>query len=201
MRTTTTGGAGDGAAAVATDTGASSLDNADDGGGGGGGLSTGATAGVAVAGTIGGLSLIGLVVWFVMSRRRRRRQGGQLGQPPDGCSEKLVYSPGPGVMSHMPSPGAASTGQDYFPRDGGAPGPFTSGDAAHESGLTAYMANRGAVPVNPQEPGDIRPPVEIDTGRASPAAPGSAYVAEGSTGPSPRPSTHDSVVPGRLELA
>ena len=195
--TPTISGAADNAAVVSTDAGASSRDDAS---GGGGGLSAGATAGVAVAGTMGGLSLIGLIVWFVTSRRRRRRQRGQPGRPADGFAEPLVYSPGPGTMSQMPSPAAASTGQDYFPREGAA-GPFTSGDAADESGLTAYMANHGAVPVDPQEPGDIRPPVEIDTATASSAVPGRAHVAEGGTGQSPRPSTHGSVVPGRLELA
>jgi hypothetical protein len=42
--------------------------------GGGGGLSTGATAGIAVGAVIGGLLLIGALVWFLLRRRRRNKQ-------------------------------------------------------------------------------------------------------------------------------
>ncbi|KAF4999281.1 hypothetical protein FGRMN_2575 [Fusarium graminum] len=44
--------------------------------GGGGGLSTGATAGVAVGAVIGGLLLIGALVWFFLRRRRRNQRVG-----------------------------------------------------------------------------------------------------------------------------
>ncbi|CAF3553380.1 unnamed protein product [Fusarium graminearum] len=40
--------------------------------GGGGGLSTGATAGIAVGAVIGGLLLIGALVWFLLRRRRNK---------------------------------------------------------------------------------------------------------------------------------
>ncbi|RBR07725.1 uncharacterized protein FIESC28_10519 [Fusarium coffeatum] len=45
-----------------------------DSSGGGGGLSTGATAGIAVGAVIGGLLLIGALVWFLLRRRRRSKQ-------------------------------------------------------------------------------------------------------------------------------
>lgn len=51
--------------------------NDNSGGGGGGGLSTGATAGIAVGAVIGGLLLIGALVWFLMRRRRRNKQPGE----------------------------------------------------------------------------------------------------------------------------
>ncbi|KAH7196993.1 uncharacterized protein B0J16DRAFT_10483 [Fusarium flagelliforme] len=54
-----------------TDSGASSVGSS---GGGGGGLSTGATAGIAVGAVIGGLLLIGALVWFILRRRRRSKQ-------------------------------------------------------------------------------------------------------------------------------
>ncbi|KAM5355775.1 hypothetical protein ACJ41O_002421 [Fusarium nematophilum] len=44
--------------------------------GGGGGLSTGATAGIAVGAVIGGLLIIGALVWFLLRRRRRSKQVG-----------------------------------------------------------------------------------------------------------------------------
>ena len=57
-----------------TDSGASSADSSDSSSGGGGGLSTGATAGIAVGAVIGGLLLIGALVWFILRRRRRSKQ-------------------------------------------------------------------------------------------------------------------------------
>ncbi|KAI1068015.1 hypothetical protein LB507_004810 [Fusarium sp. FIESC RH6] len=45
-----------------------------DSSGGGGGLSTGATAGIAVGAVLGGLLLIGALVWFLLRRRRRSKQ-------------------------------------------------------------------------------------------------------------------------------
>jgi hypothetical protein len=55
-----------------TDSGASSVGSSDSSGGGG--LSTGATAGIAVGAVIGGLLLIGALVWFILRRRRRSKQ-------------------------------------------------------------------------------------------------------------------------------
>lgn len=45
---------------------------ASDSSSGGGGLSTGATAGIAVGAVIGGLLLIGALVWFLLRRRRNK---------------------------------------------------------------------------------------------------------------------------------
>ncbi|KAF4345598.1 hypothetical protein FBEOM_449 [Fusarium beomiforme] len=42
----------------------------------GGGLSTGATAGIAVGAVIGGLLIVGALVWFFLRRRRRGKQTG-----------------------------------------------------------------------------------------------------------------------------
>jgi hypothetical protein len=56
-----------------TDSGASSVGSSDSSSGGGG-LSTGATAGIAVGAVIGGLLLIGALVWFILRRRRRSKQ-------------------------------------------------------------------------------------------------------------------------------
>ncbi|KAJ4137743.1 hypothetical protein NW768_003333 [Fusarium equiseti] len=56
-----------------TDSGASSVGSSDNSSGGGG-LSTGATAGIAVGAVIGGLLLIGALVWFLLRRRRRSKQ-------------------------------------------------------------------------------------------------------------------------------
>ncbi|CAG7564581.1 unnamed protein product [Fusarium equiseti] len=55
-----------------TDSGASSVGSSDSSGGGG--LSTGATAGIAVGAVIGGLLLIGALVWFILRRRRRSKE-------------------------------------------------------------------------------------------------------------------------------
>jgi len=56
-----------------TDSGAASVGSSDSSGGGGG-LSTGATAGIAVGAVIGGLLLIGALVWFILRRRRRSKE-------------------------------------------------------------------------------------------------------------------------------
>lgn len=65
-------------------TGLQSDDSDDDGGGGGGGggLSTGAIAGIAVAGAVIFLALIGGLIFFLLRRRRRSKARGQYGNPP-----------------------------------------------------------------------------------------------------------------------
>jgi hypothetical protein len=84
------------------------------------------------------------------------------------------------VLSSSPSAGVGGGGgrglgglaQDYF---GPAPavGPYS--EPTHStSGLTTPGVDRGGVPVQPHEPGDIAVPVEIDsrlreTGRRAPA--------------------------------
>ncbi|KAI9885109.1 MAG: hypothetical protein M1823_003077 [Watsoniomyces obsoletus] len=134
------------------------------------GLTAGARAGIAVGATMAGLSLISLLIWFIMAQRKRRKQR-QLQDPFGPGSPVLTQSGTAGGaggpnMSQGPSPGVVSpSGEGYF---GAQPGPFTGA-----AGVTVadYNADRPAVPLSPQGPGDIAAPVEIaspesTTGRA-----------------------------------
>lgn len=56
-------------------------DSSDSGGGGGGGLSTGAIAGIAVAGAVVFLALVGGLVFWMLRRRRRNKDRGHYNQP------------------------------------------------------------------------------------------------------------------------
>lgn len=53
--------------------GAGSSDDSSSGGDGGGGLSTGAIAGIAVGAALGGILIIGALIWFCLRRRRRNK--------------------------------------------------------------------------------------------------------------------------------
>ena len=147
-------------------------------GGSNGGLSSGAKAGIGVGVTLAALLIFGgLIAWFVVARRRRQRELAAKEQTPaDGGAE----------MSNVSSPGAGSTGPDYF----GAqpqPGPYTLNHAASASGMASYgpysASQRGAVPISPQSPRDITTPVEIAGSGA--ASPGSAETESGTGLPGP----------------
>ena len=139
-------------------TGMALLPSSDDGGG----LSVGAKAGISVGATVAGLSLLTFIVWFIMARRRQRRRTSSPSPPPQQnlgpmAPASAVQSPSGPVISHL-SPPTGHSSQDYFGPDA-TTGPFTgNGGEAHAAGIAA---NRTAVPVRPQVPGDITAPVEM----------------------------------------
>ncbi|ELR04162.1 hypothetical protein VC83_03034 [Pseudogymnoascus destructans] len=123
---------------------------------GGGGLSSGAKAGIG-AGVAIGLLVIGAAVWWWMSRRR------QAGGSARGGTEMVVSMQ---QASTPGAPGVARGAEDYFGPAAGV-GPFTGAEGAG-------AARSGAVPVSPDQPGDIQPAVEIgeSLGRPTPVSPG-----------------------------
>ncbi|KAI9797201.1 MAG: hypothetical protein M1833_005610 [Piccolia ochrophora] len=117
------------------------------------GLSVGARAGVGVGVALVCVALLVSLVFFILSRRRKRRS---LERTTSSSSRHL----GQDDTAHGSPAPAAMTQPDYF-GPSARPGPFTYSDAADRSGLTPLSPARGAVPLNPQSPGDITTPVEI----------------------------------------
>ncbi|KAK8056442.1 hypothetical protein PG993_001669 [Apiospora rasikravindrae] len=146
----------------------------------GGGLSQSAKAGIGVGVAVGAAIIIGLATWFCIRHRRQARRSsaypsnreyqsvGQAGQVgPAGAAG------GTEVMSDVSGPsrgtGPHRTGlvYEYFGPTA-VPGPFTQRDneTPHEPrGAWARFApsapTRRAVPVQPDNPGDIAAPVEL----------------------------------------
>ncbi|KAK4104303.1 hypothetical protein N658DRAFT_444292 [Parathielavia hyrcaniae] len=141
--------------------------------GAGGSLSPGATAGVAVGVVVACGLVIGAVTWWCL-RRRRRRMGMGEGEGysssgsrsrPAGVVGLVVGGSGGREMSDANSDVVSGSGgrlagltHDYF---GPAPGmgPYSEGASA----VTTPGMERGGVPLQPNEPGDIAVPVEIDS--------------------------------------
>ncbi|KAK3301371.1 uncharacterized protein B0H64DRAFT_450139 [Chaetomium fimeti] len=154
--------------------------------GDGGGLSAGATAGVAVGVVVGVGLLVGAVGWWwcVRRRRRGRRQGpaGEVGEVGEGVGDgassvrprpagvvgRVVGGSGTGremsdaTSDMMSRSGRGGLAQDYF---GPAPavGPYSDAYNHNASPVTTPGLDRGGVPLQPHEPGDIAVPVEIDS--------------------------------------
>ncbi|KAL2196517.1 hypothetical protein P885DRAFT_37899 [Corynascus similis CBS 632.67] len=154
-----------------------------------GGLSAGATAGVAIGVVVGAGAIAGALGWWWCAARKRRRRDtenegmgdgvtgsvasrptGVVGRVLGGGGSSTVGSPGGGradMMSEATSDAMSRSGrfssgitQDYF---GPAPafGPYS--ETHPESGVTTPGLDRGGVPLQPHEPGDIAVPVEIDS--------------------------------------
>ncbi|KAI9706052.1 MAG: hypothetical protein M1836_005458 [Candelina mexicana] len=155
-----TGGAAltSGTASVAISTSSSTSET-------GSGLSSGAKAGIGVGVTLGVILIVGLLAWFILSRRRRHREATASASGPPMSSVSSGFGPG-NPVGHASPPN--STGPDYFsipPQHGH--GPYSHSQAAGAAGMGAYTpggytpGGRGAVPVSPQGPNDIATPVEI----------------------------------------
>ena len=110
------------------------------------------------------------MTWWCLRRRRRSRAGSETtgGGTVPGVTGRVV---GGGLVSPMSeeatSDGVSRSGrfgggggQDYF---GARPalGPYS--DTPSASGVTTPGVERGGVPLQPNEPGDIAVPVEIDS--------------------------------------
>ncbi|KFZ02505.1 hypothetical protein V500_00171 [Pseudogymnoascus sp. VKM F-4518 (FW-2643)] len=138
---------------------------------GGGGLSSGAKAGIGAGVAIGALLVIGAAVWWWISRRRQAGgsapRGSGRGSGPWGSARggtETVVSMQQGSTPGGPDMAGRGT-EDYFGPAAGI-GPFTGAEGAG-------MARSGAVPVSPDQPGDIQPAVEIGEalGRPTPVSP------------------------------
>lgn len=151
---------------------------------GGSGLSTGAQAGIGVGVTVAGGLMIGLATWFCITRRRRNRS-----DPSRQTGDHSLPTIGPagagagaaaGVTYHddnmteysephrpwqQQQQNREGGGHDYF-GPAAVPGPFTDNPMAPEDHHSPPLGAGRAVPSQPQKPGDIAAPVEIDsTGR------------------------------------
>ncbi|KAG7288553.1 hypothetical protein NEMBOFW57_004906 [Staphylotrichum longicolle] len=117
-----------------------------------GGLSAGAKAGIAVGVVVGAGLVMGAATWWCLRRRRAGRG--------EGGSSSARTRPGAGVMGRVVGGGLGGLAQDYF---GPAPavGPYS--DTHTTSAVTTPGLERGGVPLQPHEPGDIAVPVEIDS--------------------------------------
>lgn len=100
-----------------------------DKGGGGGGLATGAIAGIAVGAVIGGLLLIGALVWFLLRRRRQNRElkSGYNGQQSSGTY--MVDKETHGRVTETPT-------SPYSDDNQGQPVPLHDIDMAREGSTT-----------------------------------------------------------------
>lgn len=159
------------------------------------GLSAGAKAGVAVGVVVGCGLILGAATWWCLRRRkeeRRRRQsegggGGGSGSPrprPANVIGRVVGgASGSGrgrgaemtdeAFSDMMSRSGSGVVQDYFGPEP-AVGPYSDTSPHSASAVTTpgpEQRERGGVPLQPHEPGDIAVPVEIDS-RLSTRGPG-----------------------------
>ena len=131
---------------------------------GGGGLSTGAKAGIGAGVAIGALVVLGALIWWWMARRRQAVSGSvpQGSSAPRGTETVVSTQHGGSTPGTREMVGRGT--EDYF-GPAAVAGPFT---AARGAGA-ARGTGRGAVPLSPDEPGDIRPAVEIGEGMERPA--------------------------------
>ncbi|KAK0387179.1 hypothetical protein NLU13_5492 [Sarocladium strictum] len=154
----------------------------DDEDGDGGGLSVGAQAGIGIGTTVGSGLLIGLLVWFFISRRRKHRsaqseQTRTHSLPTIGAGARAGAAAGVAYQDDSMTEYTESSRpwqthgrgggptRDYF-GPAAVPGPFTDGPSSPVDHHSPPFGAGRAVPSQPQEPGDIAAPVEIDsTGR------------------------------------
>ncbi|KAI1211691.1 uncharacterized protein F4807DRAFT_398602 [Annulohypoxylon truncatum] len=146
-----------------------------------GGLTEGARVGIGVGVAVGAAIVIGAVTWFWITRRRKAKsgRGGDTLSGPDGQRMENLrepFMPYNGANSEITSPSSGmgmrplphSTGlaYDYYGPDA-IRGPYTDGStiAATEPRSTPGLSDRAAIVANryPDNPGDIVPPVEIDS--------------------------------------
>ncbi|KAI1389889.1 uncharacterized protein F4822DRAFT_217523 [Hypoxylon trugodes] len=145
---------------------------------GGSGLSDGARVGIGVGIAVGAAIIIGGVTWFWIHRRRvaKSREGGPHEQRPfvpQGGANTDITSPSNG-MSTRPRIHETGLAHTYYGPDA-VPGPFTDrtdsttiqGTEPRSSpGFSERAMNAHQYPENP---GDVRPPVEMGTEERSPA--------------------------------
>lgn len=146
-------------------------------------LSGGAKAGIGVGAAAAGSLLIGAVAWLCVSKRRQRRRS--LALAPRGRPVEMGGDMAETTVSPRPRAGRGLT-EDYFGPDP-VSGPYTD-TAAHSTATGASPGPRRAVPSQPNGPGDIAAPVEMDSSTAK----GSVCERQ----PTPPPETVD----GRFEL-
>ncbi|AEO62309.1 uncharacterized protein THITE_2060551 [Thermothielavioides terrestris NRRL 8126] len=183
--------------AAPTGTGGVTVVEAD---GDGSGLGAGAKAGIAVGVVVGAGLVLGAATWVCVRRRRGSRSGdvgesaGSGSRRTAGLVGRVAGGGGGGAgtgreMSEENSDMASRSGrlaglaQDYF---GPTPavGPYS--DTHGTSAVTTPGMDRGGVPLQPHEPGDIAAPVEIDSrlreAQRAPAAAGGYYPHAGEDG-------------------
>jgi len=116
------------------------------------GLSTGAKAGIGAGVAVGACVAVGIFLWFCLAHRKRSRS-----------DQSVVTASGPemsqGSEAGMKRPSQGRQASDYF-GPVAEPGPFT--DSPTSPTPRSPGGSRG-VPANPQSPGDITTPVEIDS--------------------------------------
>lgn len=140
-------------------------------------LSTGAMAGIAVGAVVGAGIIIGFATWLCISKRKKRRAQTASMQSGVGArqAQQNHYAgeadPAHTEMSgssrpYRPAPARGMTQNSYFGPDAVA-GPYTdpapSEVTSVAAGASASMFNSRAMPHRPDAPGDIAPPVEIDS--------------------------------------
>ncbi|KXX76505.1 Variant-specific surface protein VSP4A1 [Madurella mycetomatis] len=140
------------------------------------GLDPGSKAGIAVGVVVGSGLILGAATWWCLRRRKERRRseaGSNSHRPrPTGVIGRVV---GGGVeMTDATSDVMSRSGrlaggtQDYFGPEP-AMGPYSETYTTSPVTTPGLERERGGVPVQPHEPGDIAVPVEIDsrlTGRS-----------------------------------
>ena len=154
-------------------------------------LSGGAKAGIGVGAAVAGSLLIGAVAWLCISKRRQRRRSLDQRNKPMELGGDMAET----AVSPRPRPGRGLT-QDYFGPNP-VPGPYTE-TAAHSTATGASPGPQRAVPSQPNSPGDIAAPVEMDSSTArgsvyehySPPLPASRFTSP----------TQPEAMDGRFEL-
>ncbi|KAG9254562.1 uncharacterized protein F5Z01DRAFT_79499 [Emericellopsis atlantica] len=133
----------------------------------GGSLSDGATAGIAAGVVIGAALVLGVLAWVCIRKRRERRartvQGDSGPRDATDMSETTAAAaavrPGHNSNNHGPT-------QEYFGSHPAA-GPYTEEGLQDQTpgsqAASPPLTHQRAVPRQPQEPGDIAAPVEMDS--------------------------------------
>ncbi|KAI1502902.1 hypothetical protein F5X99DRAFT_147504 [Biscogniauxia marginata] len=158
---------------------------------GDGGLSAQARAGIGAGVAVAAAIIIGLLTWFCLRRRSARsRSGGgssgaaaataatagmgaggagavgmrYMGRDNDGEDSLSLVSPyirRPATLSDSTAP-ASRLEHDYFGPDA-VPGPFTEDANVPPAPALSPGGRDGGVPLQPMDPNDIVPPIEIDS--------------------------------------
>ncbi|KAI9167719.1 hypothetical protein HJFPF1_03853 [Paramyrothecium foliicola] len=144
--------------ALTTDTNVAEVDGSP-------GLSEGAKAGIAIGAIFGAGIIIAAVTWLCITRRRRRRQQTATQQSAPSAAGGQPYYDGMTELTASTRPPANGLTQDYFGPDA-VVGPFT--ETVISTAATSPNPERTGVPSQPQSPGDIAVPVEIDSRAQSP---------------------------------
>ncbi|KAH7148641.1 hypothetical protein EDB81DRAFT_933041 [Dactylonectria macrodidyma] len=152
------------------------------------GLSNGAKAGIGVGAVLGTSIIVGALTWLCISKRRQRQRTlSHQSAGLDGSGGGQESAPGIDAMTDISGTDHSRVRQgltqDYFGPDA-VHGPFTE----MVTSASTSPGNARAVPTQPQGPGDITAPVEIDS-TVKEATPGNGFLSPTT------PMTHSSVVP------